>query len=141
MAFLRTLFCLVAAVAAVPAPQAETSSASASASASVTSSAAESACTGNTASDRTTWCDYSIDTNYYDEVPDTGVTVEVHTQIPENSVANGNNFSTGLKSQTSQQRQTVLSVLCWPSTAPFPDPLSKRTGYVHLHTICIAEQC
>lgn len=35
-----------------------------------------SACSGNTADDRSTWCDYSIDTNYYDEVPDTGVTVE-----------------------------------------------------------------
>ncbi|KAM0724314.1 hypothetical protein Q7P37_000196 [Cladosporium fusiforme] len=34
------------------------------------------ACTGNTASDRTTWCNYDISTNYYDEVPDTGVTVE-----------------------------------------------------------------
>lgn len=35
-----------------------------------------SACSGNTASNRNTWCDYDIDTNYYDEAPDTGVTVE-----------------------------------------------------------------
>jgi FtsP/CotA-like multicopper oxidase with cupredoxin domain len=34
------------------------------------------ACTGNDASDRSVWCDYDTDTNYYDEVPDTGVTVE-----------------------------------------------------------------
>jgi len=35
-----------------------------------------SVCAGNTASDRSVWCDYSIDTNYYDEALDTGVTVE-----------------------------------------------------------------
>ncbi|KAF3761602.1 hypothetical protein M406DRAFT_342366 [Cryphonectria parasitica EP155] len=33
-------------------------------------------CAGNTADDRSVWCDYSIDTNYYDVVPDTGVTRE-----------------------------------------------------------------
>lgn len=33
-------------------------------------------CSGNTASDRSVWCDYDISTNYYDVVPDTGVTVE-----------------------------------------------------------------
>lgn len=76
MAFLRTFLCLIAAAAAAPAPQAESS-----ASPSSTSSAATSVCTGNTAADRSVWCDYSIDTNYYDEVPDTGVTVEVCTQL------------------------------------------------------------
>lgn len=35
-----------------------------------------SACSGNSANDRSVWCDYDIDTNYYDEVPNTGVTVE-----------------------------------------------------------------
>jgi FtsP/CotA-like multicopper oxidase with cupredoxin domain len=34
------------------------------------------ACTGNDASDRSVWCDYDTDTNYYNEVPTTGVTVE-----------------------------------------------------------------
>ncbi|KAF2640242.1 hypothetical protein P280DRAFT_428127 [Massarina eburnea CBS 473.64] len=77
MALLRTLFCLVAAVAAVPAPQAATS----------TSSAAASACTGNTASDRSVWCDYSIDTNYYDEVPNTGVTVEYWFEVTNTTAA------------------------------------------------------
>ena len=33
-------------------------------------------CSGNTASDRSVWCDYDISTNYYDVVPDTGVTRE-----------------------------------------------------------------
>lgn len=33
-------------------------------------------CSGNTASNRSAWCDYDISTNYYDVVPDTGVTVE-----------------------------------------------------------------
>ena len=67
MTLLQTFFCLVAAVAAIPAPQADT-----------TTTAAASVCTGNTASDRSVWCDYSTDTDYYAEVPDTGVTVEVH---------------------------------------------------------------
>lgn len=33
-------------------------------------------CSGNTATDRATWCDYDLDTNYYTEWPDTGVTRE-----------------------------------------------------------------
>jgi FtsP/CotA-like multicopper oxidase with cupredoxin domain len=37
---------------------------------------ARAACSGNDASDRSVWCDYDTDTNYYNEVPDTGVTVE-----------------------------------------------------------------
>lgn len=31
------------------------------------------ACAGNTATTRNEWCDFNIDTNYYNEVPDTGV--------------------------------------------------------------------
>lgn len=34
------------------------------------------ACDGNTASTRSQWCDYSIDTDYYETVPETGVTRE-----------------------------------------------------------------
>jgi hypothetical protein len=36
-----------------------------------------SACEGNTANDRTRWCDDSIDTDWYNYVPNTGVTREV----------------------------------------------------------------
>lgn len=32
-----------------------------------------STCSGNSASDRSTWCDYDLSTNYYEESPDTGV--------------------------------------------------------------------
>lgn len=35
------------------------------------------ACDGNFADDRTVWCDDDISTDYYANVPDTGVTVEV----------------------------------------------------------------
>ncbi|GME26721.1 putative multicopper oxidase protein [Neofusicoccum parvum] len=52
---------------ALAAPQAVTS----------TASAAGSVCTGNTAADRSVWCDYDIQTDWYTEVPDTGVTVEL----------------------------------------------------------------
>jgi hypothetical protein len=34
------------------------------------------ACEGNTASTRSEWCDYSIETDYYETIPDTGVTRE-----------------------------------------------------------------
>ncbi|KAF1963350.1 laccase-1 [Byssothecium circinans] len=79
MALLRTLFCLVAAVAAAPNPQAQTTTSSAAPS--TTSSSAVSVCTGNTAANRSVWCDYSIDTNYYEEVPNTGVTVEYWLEV------------------------------------------------------------
>lgn len=35
----------------------------------------------NSATDRSCWGEYSTSTNYYDEVPDTGVTVEVSFKI------------------------------------------------------------
>ncbi len=34
------------------------------------------ACSGNTATTRSQWCNFDINTNYYDEVPDTGVVRE-----------------------------------------------------------------
>ncbi|OJD30710.1 multicopper oxidase [Diplodia corticola] len=55
--------------------------------ASSTSSAAASVCTGNTASDRSTWCDYDIQTDWYSEVPDTGVTVEYWFDITNTTVS------------------------------------------------------
>ncbi|KAK7520592.1 multicopper oxidase-domain-containing protein [Phyllosticta citriasiana] len=41
-----------------------------------TSTAPTATCSGNTASDRSQWCDYDLSTNYYEQVPNTGVTVE-----------------------------------------------------------------
>ncbi|KAF2164057.1 multicopper oxidase [Zasmidium cellare ATCC 36951] len=38
-------------------------------------------CPGNTASDRGSWCDFSIDTNWYLEVPNTGRTVEYYFEM------------------------------------------------------------
>ena len=35
----------------------------------------------NSASDRSCWGDYSLSTNYYNEVPDTGITREVKTSL------------------------------------------------------------
>lgn len=45
------------------------------------SSANTSICAGNSASDRSVWCDYSTSTNYYDEVPDTGRTIEYWLEL------------------------------------------------------------
>ncbi|KAF4121298.1 Multicopper oxidase with three cupredoxin domains [Geosmithia morbida] len=44
-------------------------------------------CSGNTASTRSQWCDYSIDTNYYNEVVDTGVTREYWFELTDVTVA------------------------------------------------------
>lgn len=45
------------------------------------------ACSGNTADDRSVWCDYDLSTNYYDEVPDTGVTREYWLSVEETTLA------------------------------------------------------
>ncbi|KAL1639188.1 hypothetical protein SLS58_008156 [Diplodia intermedia] len=55
--------------------------------ASSTSSAAASVCTGNTASDRSTWCEYDLQTDWYSEVPDTGVTVEYWFDVTNTTVS------------------------------------------------------
>ncbi|OLN86528.1 Laccase-2-like protein 4 [Colletotrichum chlorophyti] len=45
------------------------------------------ACSGNTASTRSEWCDYSIDTDYTSEVPDTGVTREYWLELTDVTVS------------------------------------------------------
>ncbi|KAK6080914.1 Laccase-2-like protein 4 [Seiridium cupressi] len=64
-----------------------TSSSTASSSVSVTSSSASASATtttyGNTANTRSQWGPYSIDTDYYNEVPDTGVTREFWFEVVE----------------------------------------------------------
>ncbi|KAI1496051.1 multicopper oxidase [Biscogniauxia marginata] len=44
-------------------------------------------CSGNTASTRSEWCDYSIDTDYSSEVPDTGITKEYWLELTDVTVA------------------------------------------------------
>jgi len=45
------------------------------------------ACSGNTASTRSEWCDYDISTDYYDTVPDTGVTREYWFELTDVTVS------------------------------------------------------
>ncbi|KAK1574417.1 multicopper oxidase [Colletotrichum navitas] len=45
------------------------------------------ACSGNTASTRSEWCDYSVDTDYNNVVPDTGVTREYWLELTDVTVA------------------------------------------------------
>ncbi|EUC27967.1 multicopper oxidase [Bipolaris zeicola 26-R-13] len=45
------------------------------------------ACSGNSATSRSTWCDYSVDTDYATIVPDTGVTREYWLDLTEVTVA------------------------------------------------------
>jgi hypothetical protein len=68
MKYLFTLVPFVSAILALPAPQSGSSQ---------DSSLVTAVCDGNTADDRTVWCEHSIDTDWYNEVPDTGVTREV----------------------------------------------------------------
>ncbi|KAI0123463.1 Cupredoxin [Xylariales sp. AK1849] len=44
-------------------------------------------CSGNTASTRSEWCDYDIDTDYTTTAPDTGVTREYYLEITEVTVS------------------------------------------------------
>ncbi|KAI1846020.1 hypothetical protein JX265_000944 [Neoarthrinium moseri] len=44
-------------------------------------------CSGNTADTRSEWCDYSIDTDYTSEAPDTGVTREYWFELTETTAA------------------------------------------------------
>ncbi|KAI0188217.1 Cupredoxin [Xylaria flabelliformis] len=45
------------------------------------------ACSGNTATTRSEWCDYSIDTDYTSEAPDTGATREYWLELTDVTVA------------------------------------------------------
>jgi hypothetical protein len=86
MWFSISLACIVALATAVPAPQWSTYP-------NVTSSSTQNAttpawntesaviCEGNAAEDRMKWCDDSIDTDWYNYVPNTGVTREVCSYI------------------------------------------------------------
>ncbi|KAF2160971.1 multicopper oxidase [Zasmidium cellare ATCC 36951] len=46
-----------------------------------------SVCSGNTADDRSVWCDYDLSTNYYEDVPNTGVTKEYWFEITNSTLA------------------------------------------------------
>lgn len=46
-----------------------------------------STCSGNTATTRSEWCDYSTSTDYYNTVPDTGVTREYWLELTDVTVA------------------------------------------------------
>jgi hypothetical protein len=61
-----------------------------------TASAAVATCSGNTASDRSIWCDYDTRSDYYTRGPDTGLTVEVRMILSNSSEPLYTNFnSTG----------------------------------------------
>lgn len=50
-------------------------------------SARQTVCDGNTADDRSTWCDYDLSTDYYNEVPDTGVIREYYFEVTNSTLA------------------------------------------------------
>ncbi|KAB8290400.1 hypothetical protein EYC80_010833 [Monilinia laxa] len=72
---------------------ASSSPASSSTSKTVSSiSAVGTPCAGNTAADRSKWCNYSTSTDYYNEVPNTGVTREYWLNI-QDGMASPDGFS------------------------------------------------
>lgn len=71
-----TLAFLAAAATAIPAPQATHTDSNTTLLAKNTATTTT-VCEGNTADNRTKWCDDSIDTDWYNYVPNTGVVREV----------------------------------------------------------------
>ncbi|OCL07332.1 laccase-like multicopper oxidase [Glonium stellatum] len=82
---LTPLLVFFTAALASPAPQAASSVSTIASS--TTSSAAVATCSGNTASDRSVWCDYDISTDYYTDGPDTGVIVEYWLDVTNTTLA------------------------------------------------------
>ncbi|KAF1952557.1 hypothetical protein CC80DRAFT_527823 [Byssothecium circinans] len=86
------------------------------------------ACSGNTASTRSQWCDYSIDTDYSAEVPDTGVTREYWLELTDvvvspdgisrSAMANGTSIHFhGIRQNYTNEMDGVASITQCP-TAP-----------------------
>ncbi|KAK7564790.1 Cupredoxin [Phyllosticta citricarpa] len=50
-------------------------------------SSTPSVCAGNTADTRNQWCDYDVDTDYYNEIPDTGVVREYWLELIDKTLA------------------------------------------------------
>lgn len=63
------------------------SQASSSAAAAAKAAASPSACAGNTPANRASWCSYNVSTNYYDVVPNTGVTREYWFNVEQITAA------------------------------------------------------
>lgn len=77
MKFLFSVFCLAAVTNAIPALQTRTLADNTTSMAATNTTLPTSVCNGNTADDRARWCEHSIDTDWYNEVPNTGVIREV----------------------------------------------------------------
>ena len=84
----------------------------------------------NTATSRSCWGDYSIDTDWYSVVPDTGVTREVRVLLKAipNLVKSYLLNSTGSQLRTLLLPQMVMRGLSLHSTGPFQVLLSSLTG-------------
>jgi hypothetical protein len=76
----------------------------------------------NCPTDRQCWGDFDINTNYYQNTPDTGVTKEVYSFLVNT------NSSIGLLLIMSQWRLTALKRSCWSSIINFPVQQSKPIG-------------
>ncbi|KAJ4992510.1 Laccase-2-like protein 4 [Stagonosporopsis vannaccii] len=82
-----SLACLAAAVTAIPAPQAGGTFSNTTSPTAQNTTSPTSVCEGNTADDRSQWCADSIDTDWYNYVPNTGVTREYWLDITNMTIA------------------------------------------------------
>lgn len=82
----------------------------------------------NSATDRSCWGDYDLSTNYYEEVPDTGVTREYWFDVQNGTASLGLWSSPALSDLELTEMQTEWKELSTLSTAPFQDRPSSLTG-------------
>jgi hypothetical protein len=86
----------------------------------------------NTATSRSCWGDYSIDTDWYTTVPSTGVTrgiFKYHLQIHLDAITN-NEQNTGSLLKIRHSLPMDIHAKRWPSTAQFLDLQSSPTGEI-----------
>lgn len=93
-------------------------------------SSTDSVCSGNTAEDRSVWCDFDTSTNYYKDGPDTGVLREywfniVNTTLSPDGIAR--TMLTGILAWNSITQALADHLLV---NGSFPGPTVEANWYV-----------
>ncbi|KAF7194681.1 Laccase-2 [Pseudocercospora fuligena] len=96
---------------------------------------ANASCFGNTADDRSTWCDYDINTDYYLEGPDTGKTVEYWFELQNVTIAPDGTARQALTVNGSIPGPTIIAD--WGDTVVIhlTNSLTNNGSSLHFHGI------
>ncbi|WPH03581.1 Laccase-2 [Acrodontium crateriforme] len=96
---------------------------------------ATSACDGNSASDRSVWCDYSTSTDYYNDGPDTGNTVEYWFDIQNTTISPDGVSRNALTINGSIPGPTIIAD--WGDTVivHVTNSLANNGSSIHFHGI------